>query len=88
MSDSRDAAGAGKWSSPGYLQELQRVYVDGQPVFSLQDDRGNVVYYVTAVSGINLKNYNGKRVQLYGTVAQRPELYKPHLLAERVDVAK
>jgi hypothetical protein len=86
VSESRDAAG--KWSNPGYLQELQKVYVDGQQVFSLQDDRGNVAYYVTAVSGINLKNYNGKRVQLYGTVAQRPELYRPHLLAERVEVAK
>jgi hypothetical protein len=86
VSESRDATG--KWSNPGYLQELQKVYVDGQQVYSLQDDRGNVAYYVTAVSGINLKNYNGKRVQLYGTVAQRPELYRPHLLAERVEVAK
>ncbi|MBO0697525.1 MAG: hypothetical protein J2P46_03960 [Zavarzinella sp.] len=87
-SDSRDGAGTAKWSNPGYLQELQKVYVDGQQVYSLQDDRGQVVYYVTAVSGISLKNYNGKRVQLYGTVAQRPELYRAHLLAERVEVAK
>jgi hypothetical protein len=87
-SESRDGAGSGKWSNPGYLQELQKVFVDGQPVFSLSDERGNVVYYVTAVSGINLKNYDRKRVQLYGTVAQRPELYRPHLLAERVEVAK
>jgi hypothetical protein len=43
---------------------------------------------VTSVPGISLRNYNGKRVQLYGTVAQRPELYRPHLLAERVEVAK
>jgi hypothetical protein len=87
-SESRDGAGNGKWSNPGYLRELQKVFVDNQPVFSLEDDRGNVTYYVTAASGINLKNYNGKRVQLYGTVAQRPELYRPHLLAERVEVAK
>jgi hypothetical protein len=84
----RDGAGTGKWSSPGILQELQRVLVDGQQVYSLQDDRGQVVYYVTSVPGISLRNYNGKRVQLYGTVAQRPELYRPHLLAERVEVAK
>ena len=81
------ATGA-RWSKPGYLQELQKVYVDGQPVFALQDDAGNVVNYVTAVSGISLRNYNGKRVQLYGTVATRPELYKPHLTAERVEMAK
>jgi hypothetical protein len=81
-------AANGKWSSAGYLQELQKVFVDGQPVFSFQDDRGNVMYYVTGVSGINLRNYNSKRVQLYGSVAQRPELYRPHMLVERVELAK
>jgi hypothetical protein len=78
----------GKWSNPGYLQEVQKVFVDGQQVFALQDDRGSVVYYVTAVSGINLRNYNGKRVQVYGVVASRPELYKPHMTVERVEIAK
>jgi hypothetical protein len=77
-----------KWSNPGYLKELQKVYVDGQPVYSLEDDRGSVVYYVTAVSGINLHNYNGKRVQLYGAVATRPELYKPHMTVERVEAPR
>ena len=64
------------------------MYVDGQPVFSLSDDRGNVVYYVTAVSGINLRNYDGKRVRLYGVVATKPELYKPHMSVERVEAAR
>jgi hypothetical protein len=77
-----------KWSNPGTLQELQKVYVDGQPVYSLQDDRGNVAYYVTAVSGINLRNYAGKRVQVYGAVATRPELYKPYMTIERVEAAR
>ena len=85
---SRGVASDAKWSNAGYLHELQKVYVDGQQVFSLQDDRGNVVYYVTAVSGINLKNYSGKRVQLYGVVAERAELYRPHMAVERVEVAK
>ena len=84
----RGVASEGKWSSPGFLQELQKVYVDGQQVFSLQDERGNVINYVTAVAGINLKSYTGKRVQLYGLVAQRPELYRPHMAVERVEVAK
>jgi hypothetical protein len=83
-----DGTAGGKWSGPGKLQELQRVFVDGQPVYSLQDDRGNVIYYVTAVNGINLRAFNDKRVQLYGAVSQRPELYRPHLAAEKVEVAK
>jgi hypothetical protein len=87
-SEAPPAAVGGKWSSPGYLQELQKVYLDGQPVYSLQDDRGNVLYYVTAIAGISLHNYNGKRVQLYGNVATRPELYKPHMSVERVEAAK
>jgi uncharacterized protein YgiM (DUF1202 family) len=82
------AAAGGKWNGPGYLQELQKVYLDGQPVFALQDDRGSVLYYVTAVQGLNLRNYVGKRVQLYGPVSTRPELYKPHIGVERVEVAK
>jgi len=83
----RPAADA-NWSNAGYLQELQKVFVDGQQVYSLQDDRGNVIYYVTAVSGINLRSYTGKRVQLYGAISQRPELYRPHMAVERVEVAK
>jgi hypothetical protein len=77
-----------KWTGGGYLEELQKVYVDGQQVFSFQDDRGNVIYYVTAVAGINLRTFNGKRVQLYGSAETRPELYRPHLVAERVEPAK
>ena len=30
----------------------------------------------------------GKRVQVYGPVSTRPELYKPHISVERVEVAK
>lgn len=78
----------GKWSSPGYLQELQKVYLDGQPVYSLKDDRGNVLYYVTAVSGLNLRTYEERRVRLYGSMATRAELYKPHVHVERVEPAK
>jgi len=81
------AVGA-KWSGPGYLQELPRVNLDGQQVFSIQGERGDVLYYVTAVSGINLRNYAGKRVQVYGVVSTRPELYKPHVSVERVEVAR
>jgi len=81
-------AAGGKWNGPGYLQELQKVFLDGQVVYSLQDDRGSVLYYVTAVPGLNLKNYVGKRVQLYGPVSTRAELYKPHISVERVDVVK
>jgi hypothetical protein len=87
-SEAPPPAAGGKWSGPGYLQELQRVNLDGQAVFSLQGERGDVLYYVTAVSGINLRNYVGKRVQVYGAVTTRPELYKPHVSVERVEVAK
>lgn len=81
-------ATGGKWSSPGYLQELQKVFLDGQPVYSLKDDRGNVLYYVTAAAGLSLRTYEERRVRLYGSTASRPELYKPHFHAERVEPAK
>ncbi|HVK13387.1 MAG TPA: hypothetical protein VM597_31825 [Gemmataceae bacterium] len=81
----RSAPTDAKWNGPGYLQELQRVFVEGQPVYSLTDDRGAVAFYVTAADGINLKSFNGRRVQVYGAVQQRPELYRPHIAAERVE---
>ncbi len=87
-SGSRSAPMAAKWTTAGYLQELQKVFVDNQPVYSLQDDRGAVVYYATANDGINLKNFNGKRVQLFGVVQQRPELYRPHVAVEKVELAR
>ena len=87
-SEAPPPATAGKWIGPAYLQELQRVNLDGQQVFSLQNDRGEVEYYATGVSGINLRNYAGKRVQVHGVVATRAELYKPHVTVERVEVAK
>ena len=76
----------GEMERPGLLQELQRVFVEGQPVYSLSDDRGGVAFYVTAADGISLKNYNGKRVQVFGVVQQRPELYRPHIAVERIEV--
>lgn len=86
---SRSSAGdGGKWSSPGYLQEMQMVKVDGQTLYALHDDRGQVMYYVTAASGLNLRTFNNRRVQLYGVVSERADLYRPHLAAERVEVAK
>ena len=81
----RAAPSDAKWNGPGYLQELQRVFVEGQPVYSLTDDRGGVAFYVTAAEGINLKSFNGKRVQVFGVTQQRPELYRPHIAAERIE---
>jgi hypothetical protein len=85
---SRSNSTDGQWSNSGYLQEVQKVYVDGKQVFSFQDEGGSVLYYATAPSGLNLRAYGVKRVQLYGTVSHRPELYRPHIAVERVELAK
>jgi hypothetical protein len=77
-----------KWSGPGVLREVARVFVDGQQVYALQDDRGQVLYYTTAAGNTNLKAYNDRRVQLYGVVTQKPTLYRPHLAAERIEAAR
>ena len=83
----KPAPEAGKWKS-GYLQELQKVFVDNKPVFALQDEKGNVTYYVTAIPEISLKNYAGRRVSVLGMISERPELYRPHLAVEKIEVAK
>lgn len=79
-----EAAGA-KWSGPVTLQEVPRVFLEGQPVFSLHDDRGQVLYYTT---GIGLKNYVGRRVQVFGEIVPQSTLSRPHLAATKVESAK
>lgn len=85
---SRSAPTNSKWSSAGTLQEMQKVFVDGQQVYSLIDDRGEVINYATGVDGVNLRSFTGKRVQLLGAVQQRPELFRPHIAVERVEIAR
>lgn len=85
---SHSVSGSGKWSNAGKLEEVQKVFVDGKQVFAFKDESGSVAYYVTASSGINLRSQVGKRVQLYGNISQRPELYRPHMDVERIEAAK
>lgn len=72
----------------GTLEELQKVFVDGQQVFALKDDRGQVIYYATGTQGMNLRGYVGKKVQVFGEVTNRPELYRPHIAIERVEAVR
>jgi hypothetical protein len=48
---------------------------DGQPMYVLEDNRGQVLLYVTTGSGFTLRDYVGKTVALYGTITYRNDGY-------------
>jgi len=84
----KPAANPQTGKATGFLRELQKVFVDGEQVFALEDDRGNVLNYATGAQGMALRGYVGKRVQVFGDIAQRPELYRPHIAVERAEVVR
>lgn len=72
----------------GYLQEMAKVFVDGKQVYAFNDDKGNVVYYATGAEGLNLKTFMGKKVQVFGEISNRAELYRPHIAVEKVETVR
>jgi hypothetical protein len=78
----------GTWTDPGYLREMQKVFVDGLQAFALEDEKGNVLLYVTSTAGIELRNFTGKKVQLFGTRQTRADLYRPYLVVEKIEPAR
>ncbi len=84
----RPAANPPTAKATGYLRELQKVFVDGQQVFALEDDRGNVLNYATGAQGMNLRGYVGKKIVVTGEVTTRAELYRPHIAVEQAEVAR
>lgn len=54
------------------------------PQYALTDDYGRILKFVTATPGLNLRRYLRKQIAIRGTQRTVPQLYRPHLLAERV----
>lgn len=62
-----------QWSDIGILRAaFDR---DGQPTYVLQNQRGQVLIYVTCQQGFTLRDYVGKTVRVYGSVNYRSDDY-------------
>jgi|LakMenEpi03Aug12_release.lakeMendotaPanAssembly.Ray.scaffolds.fasta_scaffold30176_2 SH3-like domain-containing protein len=67
----------------GWLQGVH-TSVQGQPEFALTDDAGNVLAYVRATTGLNLRRYLQQPVTVYGVKGYIPNLAAKQIVADRV----
>jgi len=56
------------------------------PQYALTDDYGRILKFVTPAPGLNLRRYLRRQIGVTGTQRTIPQLYRPHLMAERVMV--
>ncbi len=56
------------------------------PRYALVDDSNQVVSFVTAAPGVNLQPYVGMQVGVSGQRGFIPDLQKPHVTAQRINV--
>ena len=56
------------------------------PQYALTDDYGRILKFVTPAPGLNLRRYLRKQIGVTGAEKMMPQLYRPHLMAERVTV--
>jgi hypothetical protein len=62
-----------KWSTYGRLRETKLQSDYAQPLYSLEDDQGRTLAYVTNVPGKSLRDYVGRMVSVYGPTVYRPD---------------
>jgi hypothetical protein len=60
-------------SGPGMLYRTG-IMIDGKAAFILEDERGQPKYYALAQPGLSFEAFVNKRVELFGTLVQRPDL--------------
>ncbi len=56
----------------------------GVPRYALTDDHGNILQFVSPRPGLNLRNYEKRRIAIMGSKGFIPRYNKPHLTAERI----
>ena len=58
----------------------------GAPQFALVDGSNQVVSFVTPGPGVNLQQYVGKEIGVSGERGYIPDLQKPHVTAQRINL--
>lgn len=56
----------------------------GVPRYALTDAQGNILHFVSAIPGLNLRSYERRPIAILGRKSAVSELNRPHLTAERV----
>lgn len=77
-----EAATAPKYDGSGYLAPVRAA----KPIapYALLDQNGNRICYVTPVPGFNLREYENRKIGVFGKRGFMPDVNASHLLAQRV----
>lgn len=78
-------ADVSRYDGVGRLTQLV-LSADGKPTYALSDDRGELVAYVTAAPGVNLRQYVGLDVGINGIKGFLTDERIAQLTAKRIDV--
>ncbi len=78
------AGGATQGSGPGYLRRTT-FNVDNKRAFALESSSRELVLYATALPGVNLNDYLGRRVELFGSMSYRGDVHhKNYMVVSQV----
>ena len=73
----------GRFDGVGRLAEIPSAK-PGAPHFALTNQTGEVLCYVTAAPGVNLRNYLGREVGVVGSRGYIPEQHAAHIVARHI----
>ena len=81
--DFQKATAGGYYDGIGWLMPVV-TRRPGVPRYALTDHNGNILQFVSPKPGLNLRNYERKRIGVIGQRGYMPEFDKAHLTAERI----
>ena len=67
------ASGGQRWSGPGNLRRAGFL-IDNRQAYALENNRGQIIFYVTAGNGVSLDPHVNRQVDLLGTVQVRGDI--------------
>jgi hypothetical protein len=80
--------GGQRWSGPGHLRRAG-FQIDNRQAYALENSRGQIIFYVTAVSGVSLDPHVNRQVDLYGSVHVRGEIRGgQYMIVSQVNAAR
>jgi hypothetical protein len=86
---SRPGDDGARWTGPGVIRRsVLTPDGTGKPAYALETAPGVVKAYVLGGDGVNMENYVGKRVEVYGEPQTRAGLSKPYVVASKVEPAQ
>lgn len=68
-----------RWSGPGWLRPTPMT-TENRRMFAFESDKGGLLMYVSGQDGLDLGPFTNRRVQLFGPVTYRGDLFKQYYM--------